>query len=161
VQTACTIARTAGKLATCPSRAITVNAESKGIEMQIDPDARLAAAAGGVARYFAESTGLTNEAVSELQKSIVAACQEAFDHLTGDHPHLNVTLTRFPDRIEVAMSYKGAAEPAVGLDRIAGVAAPFGGSGGLGGVDRIQYETQGGVAVTRLTKYWGHAPQIA
>lgn len=138
-----------------------MNAESKGIQLQIDPDARLAAAAGGVARYLAESAGLANEAVSELQKSIVVACQEAFEHLRGDHPHLNVTLTRFPDRIEVAMSYEGATEPAVGLDRIAGFAEQLGGSGGLGGVDRVQYEAHGGVAVTRLTKYLGHAPRIA
>jgi len=138
-----------------------VNAESKSIQLQIDPDTRLAAAAGGVVRYFAESAGLTNEAVSELQKSIVVACQEAFEHLRGDHPHLNVTLRRFPDRIEVAVSYEGVAQPAVGLDRIAGFAERFGGSVGLGGVDRVQYEAHGGVAVTRLTKYLGHAPRIA
>jgi hypothetical protein len=143
------------------SRAATVSAEAKGIELQIDADARLAAAAGGAARFFAEAAGLTSEEAADLQKSIVAACEEAFEHLSGEHPHLTVTLTRYRDRIEVAMAHEGSAEPAVGLDRIAGFASHVGGSGGLGGVDRVQYEAHDGLAVTRLTKYLGHAPHIA
>ncbi len=138
-----------------------MNTEPKGIELQIDPDARLAAAAGGVARYLAESAGLSNEEVSQLQKSIVAACQEAFEHLTGEKPHLNVTLTRFSDRIEVAVAHKGEASPAVGLDQIAGFADQLGSSSALGGVDRVQFEAREGLAVTRLTKYVGHAPPLA
>jgi hypothetical protein len=156
-----TIARIAGKLAMLPSRATTVSAESKGIELQIDADARLAAAAGGAARFFAESAGLTTDEAADLQKSIVAACEEAFEHLSGEHPHLTVTLTRYRDRIEVTMAHEGSGEPAVGLDRIAGFASHVEGSGGLGGVDRVQYEARDGLAVTRLTKYLGHAPHIA
>jgi hypothetical protein len=143
------------------SRAATVSAEAKSIQLQIDADARLAAAAGGAARYLGESAGLTSDEVAELQKSIVAACKEAFEHLAGEHPHLTVTFSRYPDRIEVAMSHEGTAEPAVGLDRIAGFASQLGGSGGLGGVDRVQYDAHDGLAVTRLTKYLGHAPHIA
>jgi hypothetical protein len=143
------------------SRAATVSAEIKGIQLQIDADVRLAAAAGGAARFFGESAGLTSEEIAELQKSIVAACEEAFEHMRGERPQLTVTLARFPDRIEVAMSHEGSAEPAVGLDRIAGFASQLGGSGGLGGVDRVQYETRDGLAVTRLTKYLGHTPHIA
>jgi hypothetical protein len=138
-----------------------VSAEAKGIQLQIDADARLAAAAGGAARYFGESAGLSSAEVADLQKSIVAACEEVFEHMSGDRPHLTVTLTRYPDRLEVAMSHEGGAEPAVGLDRIAGFAQQVGGAGGLGGVDRVQYESHDGLAVTRLTKYLGHAPHIA
>jgi hypothetical protein len=143
------------------SRAATVSAEIKSIQLQIDADARLAAAVGGAARYFAESAGLPSDEVRELQKSIVAACEEAFEHLAGEHPHLTVTLTRYPDRIEVAMAHEGGGEPAVGLDRVAGFANQLRGPGGLGGVDRVQYEAHEGLAVTRLTKYLGHAPHIA
>jgi hypothetical protein len=142
------------------SRAATVSAEAKSIRLQIDADPRLAAAVGGAARYFAESAGLTSDEVRELEKSVVAACEEAFEHLTGEHPHLTVTLTRYPDRIEVAMAHQGGGEPAVGLDRVAGFANQLG-SAGLGGVDRVQYEAHEGLAVTRLTKYLGHAPHIA
>lgn len=121
----------------------------------MDPDARLAAAAGGAARYLAESAGLANEAVAQLQKSIVAACLEAFEHLTGGRPHLDVTLTLFTDRIEVAVTHEGATSPALGLHQIAGFADHFGGSGALDGVDRVQFEAHQGSAVTRLTKYFG------
>jgi len=142
------------------SRAATVSAEVKSIQLQTDADPRLAAAVGGAARYFAESAGLTSGEVRELEKSVVAACEAAFEHLTGKHPHLTVTLTRYADRIEVAMAHEGGGEPAVGLDRVAGFANQLG-SGGLGGVDRVQYEAHEGLAVTRLTKYLGHAPHIA
>lgn len=131
--------------------------DAKSIRLQIDGDPRLAAAVGGAARYLADAAGLESEAISQLQSTVTTACREAFDHLTGDHPHLSVTLTRLPDRIEVALSHEGEMSPAVGLDTIAGLAAQVGGapegSSVLAGVDRVQYETQGSVAVTRLTKY--------
>jgi hypothetical protein len=106
-----------------------VSAESKSIELQIDPDVRLAAAAGGAARYFAESAELSSDAVAELQKSVVAACREAFGHLVGEHPHLVVALMLFADRIEIAMTHQGSAEPSVGLR-----------------VSRINWEVQAGWA---------------
>src|SRR5579863_1431073 len=158
---ACIIARTAGRRATCRLRAATVSAEAKSIQLQIDADPRLAAAVGGAVRFLADAAGLTSEEATDLQKSVVTACEESFEHLTGERPHLTVTLTRYSDRIEVAMAHEGAAEPAVGLDRIAGFAGQLEGSGGLGGVDRVQYEAHDGMAVTRLTKYFGHAPHIA
>jgi len=138
-----------------------VAAEAKSIQMQIEADPRLAAAAGGAARYFADAAGLESEAVAHWQTAIVAACMEAFELLTHEHPRLDVTLTRLVDRLEVALSREGDTSPAVGLDTLAGL-APHGSdvpgrrpgsSSVLGGVDRVQYETQGGVAVTRLTKY--------
>ncbi len=131
--------------------------EEKSFCLRIDADARLAAAVGGVARYLADRAGLENDAASQLQKAVIAACQEAFEYLSEDHPRLDVTLSRHSDRIEVALSHEGETSPAVGLDTIAGFAAPAGGascgSSVLDGVDRVQYETQGGTAVTRLTKY--------
>ncbi len=102
---------------------------------------------------------MEDAAVSQLQAAIVAACQEAFEHMVADQVRLEVTLTRFADRIEIALAHSGEASPAVGLDTIAGFAAKRGEGGAstlLAGVDRVQYETQGGEAVTRLTKYIGH-----
>lgn len=155
--TVSTIVRIAGKPATFPWPAA-VATEPNSFLVQIDADARLAAAVGGAARYLADVAGLADDAVSQLQNSIIAACREAFDHLTGDHPHLEVTLTRFADRIEVALSHHGDASPALGLDSIAGFAPQIGdGEGGanpFAGVDRVQYEIRGGETVTRLTKYF-------
>jgi hypothetical protein len=137
-----------------------VATDPKSYHVQIDADARLAAAIGGAARYLSDGAGLQEEVTKQFQSSVVAACHEAFGHLTSDNSHLNVTLTRFADRIEVALAHQGEALPAVGLDTIAGFAGQLGGSaadaGPLTGVDRVQYETRGGETVTRLTKYTGH-----
>jgi hypothetical protein len=61
--------------------------------------------------------------------------------------------------MEVALTHRGEGSPAVGLDTIAGFAARIGGTeshaGVFAGFDRVQYETQGGEAITRLTKYFG------
>ncbi len=134
-------------------------------DLQLDADDRLAAAVGGAARYLADSAGMETDAISQLQSSVVAACREAFEDLTAEAPHLHVTLTLYGDRIEVALCHRGDALPAVGLDRIAGFAGRVAGNGAMPGifegVDRVQYETHGGEAVTRLTKYIGKvSPRI-
>ncbi len=159
-----TIAPIAGKPATSlwPPAVVT---EPKTIRLLLDADTRLAAAAGGVVRYLADVAGLENDAIARLQSAVIAACSEAFEHLTADHPRLEVTFTRLPDRMEVALSHQGEGSPAVGLDTIAGFASRMGGPGSGSGVfaafDRVQYETHGGQAVTRLTKYLGQvAPSI-
>ncbi|MCU1318284.1 MAG: hypothetical protein JWN63_3606 [Candidatus Acidoferrum typicum] len=133
--------------------------ELQSLLLHIEADARLAAAAGGVVRYLADASGLKNDAIARLQSAVIAACLESFEHLSADHPQLQITFTRFSDRMEVALSHLGEDSPAVGLDTIAGFAAQVGGTGSiqvvLAGFDRVQYETHGGEAVTRLTKYIG------
>jgi hypothetical protein len=159
-QTVCTTVRIAGKPATFHWRTPVVT-EAKSVQMQIEADPRLAAAAGGAARFFADAAGLEAPAITDWQTAIVAACNEAFERLTREHPRLEVTLTWLADRIEVALSREGDAGPALGLDTLAGLAPQHGsaqgkGRGGslvLGGVDRVQYDTRGGIAVTRLTKF--------
>jgi len=134
--------------------------ESKSLLLQIDADARLAAAAGGAARHLADLAGLENDSISRLQSSVIAACLEAFEHLTADRPPLKIAFTRFSDRFEVALSHRGEGSAPVGLETTAGFAPRIGGTGSQPGVfagfDRVQYETHGGIAVTRLTKYIGH-----
>jgi hypothetical protein len=142
-----------------------VAAETKTFRLLLDADARLAAAAGGVARYLADNAGLEDGAIARLQSAVIAACAEAFEHLTAAHPQLEITFTRFSDRMEVALPHLGEDSPLVGLDTIAGFAAQVGGAGSLqavfAGFDRVQYETHDGEAVTRLTKYIGQAaPRI-
>jgi hypothetical protein len=134
-----------------------VAVELHSFRLLLDADARLAAAVGGAARYLADSAGMETDASLQLQSSVVAACREAFEDLTADAPQLHVTLTRFADRIEVELSHRGDDLPAVGLDAIAGFAGRAAGGSALhgifGGVDRVQYETHDGEAITRLTKY--------
>ena len=158
--TVSTIAPIAGKPATS-LLSPAVATELQIFQLYLDADARLAAAAGGVVRFLADAAGLDGQVIPRLQSAVVTACTEAFDHLSGDHARLKITFTRFSDRLEVALSHRGEASPAVGLDTIAGFAAQVGGEGPHSGVfdgfDRVQYETHSGETVTRLTKYLGGA----
>jgi hypothetical protein len=133
-----------------------VATEPKNLHICIDADARLAAAAGGVARFLADAAGLESEASTRLQSAVIEACLEAFEHLAGKHPHLEIDFARFSDRLEVSLSHEEAG-PAVGMHTITGFAAREGdrceNPGAPTGVDRVQHETRGKEAVTRLTKY--------
>jgi hypothetical protein len=118
-------------------------------------DARLAAAAGGVARYFADAAGVEEEPCRELQMAVVAACKESFHNLKDDSAQLIVVLERFPDRIEVALTHEGHAAPSVGLHAIAGFSgADTSGKQVFAGLDRMQFETLESSTTTRLTKFW-------
>ncbi|HEY1925357.1 MAG TPA: hypothetical protein VGG58_08890 [Candidatus Acidoferrum sp.] len=114
--------------------------ESKTIKLLLDADPRLAAAVGGVARYLADAAGMENDAIAQLQAAVVTACNEAFQLLTRAHPKLTATITRLSDRIEVVLSCEGANAP--GQNTVS-----------LGGVDKVQHETQGNAIITRLTKF--------
>ena len=135
-------------------------AEPKNLHLCIDADVRLAAAAGGVARFLAEAAGLEGDAVARLQSAVIAACLEAFDHLAGKHPHLEIDFARFCDRLEVSLSHEEAG-PSVGMHTITGYAGKKldhpGDSGTPEGVDSVQHETHGKEIVTRLTKYLGES----
>ena len=113
------------------------------IQLHLDADARLAAAAGGAARYFADAAGLSHDAISHLQSAVVLVCESVFDDVTNDQPGLDVTLTWLVDRIEVAVSHKRA--------RASGEASPA--AHPVEGVDDVQREMRDGVVVMRLTKF--------
>ena len=108
-------------------------------------------------RYLADAAGLEIRDVANLQDGTVAACQEAFDSLMPPHNSVDITISRYPDRLEIVLAHFGEGAPAVGLDTIAGFAAQLGGNANAANplqvFDRVQYETQGSSAITRLTKY--------
>src|SRR5947207_1228142 len=116
--TASITARIAGKPATLRwLRAVAT--EAKNLHMCIDADARLAAAAGGVARFLADAAGLESDAVARLQSAVIKACLEAFEHLAGKHPHLEIDFARLSDRLAVSLSHE-AARSAVGVEPTTG-----------------------------------------
>src|SRR5215813_10804595 len=80
-----TIVRTAAKLATFLLPTL-VSTEPNTLCLKIDAVARFAAGAGGVAKFFAETAGLEGDAPQQLQDAVVAACEEAFDHLPSGRP---------------------------------------------------------------------------
>jgi len=137
-----------------------MTAECKLYRLQIDPDPRLAAAAGALAHFLADAAGLTDHAAKEFQKSVVAACLEASASVPERSAHLQLTYSWCADRIEVALQREGDA-PAVGLDSLAGFAQQMENTAPLSGIDRVQFETKEGVSITRLTKFLRHAPKIA
>jgi hypothetical protein len=126
------------------------------VQLKLHADSRLAAAAGGVARYFADAAGLESEPCVQLQMAVVAACEESFEQFADDGAQLAVTLERFADRIEVSLTHQGTVPPAAGLHTLAGFAGMAGDSrkSVLVALDRVQFETQGNSATTRLTKFW-------
>jgi hypothetical protein len=140
------IAPIAGKPATSRSLII-VPADIQTISMQFDPDVRLAAAAGGVARYFADAAELDHALVSQLQASIVAVCKQEFGQSTAGSARLEVTLTRLPDRIEIVVK-RQAAEGSRDSEKT---------PANIAGIDQVQQETQGDAAITRLIKYVGQS----
>jgi hypothetical protein len=109
-----------------------------GATLHFSADPRLAAAAGGVARYFADAAGMESDAVARLQAATLAACSLAMAHDAHTEALVSVEVTRFTDRIEVAVAHPASAP------------APL---AALSGVDRVDHETRAGNAVTRLTKF--------
>ena len=77
--------------------------EPKVIQLQFDPDPRLARAAGGVAHFVANAAGFEARASEELQSAVVQACLSAFEQLPNAGTMLRVAVTRFFDRVEVSL----------------------------------------------------------
>ena len=136
-----------------------VAAEPLALHMLMDADARLAAAAGGVARALVDAAHLESDAATGLQSAVVEACKESFKHLSGNHSHLDITFARFRDRLEVSLSRQCDSAPPAGGQSEEGPPSQRKqngtGSASLAGVDRVQYETQGKKCLMRLTKYFG------
>jgi hypothetical protein len=111
----------------------------------MDPDERLAAAVGGVARFLGDGAGLANEAIFELQSSVLSACRHCFALHVSNSP-CEIEFQRLPDRIEMELSLPVEEAPA---DR-RHLAWP--------GVDEVHCETRGELAVLRLTKFVTPSP---
>lgn len=76
------------------------------IVLQMDADERLAAAAGGAARYMADSAGLENTEILALQAAVVAACKHCFAcHSAAKN--CDIALQRLTDRIQIELSFRG------------------------------------------------------
>jgi len=79
--------------------------ELRTIALKVERDPRLAAGAGGIARYLADSAGMSGAAPAELQAATVAACLHAFESLTPEQPALHVRYALFADRIEIELEH--------------------------------------------------------
>ena len=105
----------------------------------MDADERLAAAAGGAARYLADTAGLENSEILGLQAAVVAACKYCF-HCHSSATHCDIALQRLTDRIEIEVSFPGKESPE-------GKEKPI-----IAGVDQIECEFLEDSSRMRLTK---------
>jgi hypothetical protein len=105
----------------------------------MDADERLAAAAGGAARYMADSAGMENSEILGLQAAVVAACKYCF-HCHSAAKHCDIALQRLTDRIEIELSFPGKESPE-------GKETPK-----IAGVDEIQCEFMEGSSRMRMIK---------
>jgi hypothetical protein len=109
--------------------------------LSLDHDERLAAAAGGAIRVFADAAGLSNDTISQLQTAVVSACKLCFDcHREASTP-CQVNFKRLDDRIEVEVSVPGEEAPAEKPQV------------NWAGVDEVQCENREDSGVLKLTKF--------
>jgi hypothetical protein len=113
------------------------------ILLQMDADVRLAAAAGGVARYFADNAGLGNEAILNLQESVMLACKHCF-HCHTSATSCEITLLRYEDRLEIDLAVPGKERPQENQELT------------LPGVDEVHREFMEDSARLRLIKFLGN-----
>lgn len=111
------------------------------LRLSLDHDERLAAAAGGAMRIFADAAGLPNDTIEQLKAAVVSACKVCFDFHSNCTTPCQVNFRRLDDRIEVEVSVPGVAAP----EEKPQVSWP--------GVDQIQCENREDCGVLRLTKF--------
>jgi hypothetical protein len=133
-----------------------VNPESKRAHLKLSGGAGLFPAAAAALEHFAEDAKLSESDRRGLVAACEQVCADALRRDETDEGALEVTIERFPDRIEIAIAHPGVTGPAVGLDSfLGGLAGSAEGSGAnlLSRVDRVKYETSGQVSRMILVKY--------
>jgi anti-sigma regulatory factor (Ser/Thr protein kinase) len=111
------------------------------LRLSLDHDERLAAAAGGAMRVFADAAGLPNDIIEQLKTAVVSACKLCFDFHNDCTTPCQVTFLRLNDRIQVEVTVPGVPPPAEKPN-------PH-----WAGVDDIQCESRNNSGVLRLTKF--------
>jgi hypothetical protein len=113
------------------------------ILLQMDADVRLAAAAGGAARYIADNAGMENDAILSLQAAVMSACEHCF-HCHSSATSCEIILLRFEDRLEIDLSFPGK-EGQEGKEKLV-----------LPGVDEVYCDFLEDSARLRLIKFLGN-----
>lgn len=117
-----------------------MNPESNTTELLLHKDDRLIAAIGAVVIFAAERASVAGGAAEDLAGAAADACKEAFS-LAGRNgtpdPVVKVAITSFPDRVEIALEYKG--DSCVSRERK--------------NVDRVDCDVRNGISRATLVKY--------
>ena len=133
--------------------------ESSHIEIYLDNDPRLLCAIRSAVHFHAARAGLEEQWCDGFAIASEDVCRQAFTQIADGDGGLNVTVDAFPDRLEISIHHRGKLAPAVGLECFALADIGTEGAGGLNGmellsrVDRVMFNSEGGVARTTLVKY--------
>jgi hypothetical protein len=132
------------------------------VDLQFSNDPWLLRAVEGVVVHFAQRAGLDAEAQQDLVAAAIQASLDTFKLISANDGMLGMAIRDFPDRVEVTLVHHGEALPSAGLETFAGFtegeSADLSGLVLLSHVDRVLYDTQGGVSRMTLVKY---VPQAA
>ena len=129
------------------------------VVFHLDQDRKLVDVFCSAVQHQALQAGLQAEHGTQLATAAADVCHETISRLGGNGEIVDVTLDTFTDRIEIAIHSRSLALPAVGLDRFAPSGSRSGDDRGVSGVDllsrvdRVLYNTDGGVARTTLVKF--------
>jgi anti-sigma regulatory factor (Ser/Thr protein kinase) len=138
-----------------------MSTEPARTELIMHDDTRFFGAIGAVVQHASQRCGLSEAGQQGLTSAVQEACRETFPLLQGHsngEPTVRVIVSDFPDRVEIAIEHAGEALPTAGLDTFIGDAAADPGAGlsralQMTKVDRVQYQTSGGLSRMTLIKY--------
>lgn len=119
--------------------------ESNRVVLRLGRDPRLVGAVGGAVGHFAERAGLDPQTQADLVAAAEELCRQALPLLTGLSSVLEAAVEDFHDRIEVTLAYQG--------ETLSGAVSKIKGMGLLMRVDRVLYDTKGGISRTTLVKF--------
>ena len=129
------------------------------VVFHLDQDWNLVGVFCCAVEHQAIHAGFETEAGAQLARAAGDVCRETISQLGGNGQGVDVTLDTFSDRIEIAIHCRGQVLPAIGLETFALSDALSAGAAGLNGlellsrVDRVLYNSEGGVARTTLVKF--------
>lgn len=134
---------------------MSVTAETHRVDFGLGRDARFLRAVSAAIAVLGDEAGFDPADARNLGAAAETACEDSFPHLPAESPQLSVTVESFSDRLEITLVHYGESAPAVGLETFASQAGTehAGGPVPLQSVDRVQYDSSGGVSRTRLVKY--------
>jgi anti-sigma regulatory factor (Ser/Thr protein kinase) len=138
-----------------------MSTEPARTELILHEDTRFFGAIGAVVQHASIRCGLSEAGQKGLTAAVEEACRETFPLMEGKanrEPTVRVIVSDYPDRVEVAIEHSGEALPTAGLDTFIGDAAGDPGAGlsralQMTKVDRVQYQTSGGLSRMTLIKY--------
>ena len=132
--------------------------DSTRVTLHLDGGPVLVEAVRTAVQFQAAHAGLDTDTCGKLAKACESVCREALFQLTEGDPGLDVTIGTFVDRIEISIHHRGQLVPAVGLGAFAhsersGDSGEINGEDLLALVDRVLFDSEGGVARTTLLKF--------